>query len=224
MHVAGKKRAQLCPIMRSEGPETRILQTINAKSCNMTPGGRDGWKSGQQLDQTCVRSCNTVCGLNLSDATSLRVSASKSSFTLKRCSRILRQRVGKCKSKPHPTRLLIPSDGIWSPTIILSTLIHLCHPHSCSPFMSNEKTHDSARCKGLPDGHSEITSLRWIAVILQLPLFSNDMSFSLWLSGWKKKIFNLIPAVTVKIWQWLDDNCSERTAEFNHLKGFFYVE
>lgn len=89
-----------------------------------------------------------------------------------------------------PTHSPILSDGVWSPTFILSTLIHLCHPHSCSPFMSNEKRsplNDSARCRVLPDGHSGITSLRWIAVILQLPLFSNDMSFSLWLSGWKKK-------------------------------------
>lgn len=43
---------------------------------------------------------------------------------------------------------------------------------------------------GLPDGHSGIPSQTGIAVVSQLLLFDNDMSFSLWLSGRGGKIYN----------------------------------
>lgn len=133
-------------------------------------GGMDAAEKQAAAGPMYVQSCNAICRVNLSDVTSLRVNVSKSSFALKRCSRILgqlpaeggRRRAGKRKRNSPPTRSPIPSDGVWSPTFILSTLIHLCHPHSCSPFMSNEKrspSNDSARCRGLPDGHSGISEV-----------------------------------------------------------------
>lgn len=192
--------------MRSEGHKTRMLQNVSAKSCNMTPG-REGWmqwRSRQQLGPStsgAVTQSVELIYLMLLLYVSVRVNHlspwRNAALDFGAASSRRGTSAGGEAPKKHPlpplTHSPIPSDGVWSPTFILSTLIHPCHPHSCSPFMSNEKrspSHDSARCRGLPDGHSGITSQRWIAVTLQLPLFRNDMSFSLWLSGWKRKINN----------------------------------
>lgn len=146
--------------LKQESCRTSMLNLVTW----LQVGGMDAAEKQTASGPKYVRSCNAICRVNPSDATSLSVSVSKSSFALKRCRQISgqlpaeegRRWVGKCKSNLLPSpRSPIPSDGVWSPTFILSTLIHLCHPHPCSPFMSNEKRsplNDSARCRGLVDG------------------------------------------------------------------------
>lgn len=178
--------------MRSEGPETRILQNVNAKSCNAACNlGGMAAVAGPKY----VRSYNAICCVNLSDVTSLRVSASKSSLALRRCSLISgqlaskegRQQAEKGKGSPPLPPRLTHRFPLMTFDLLLFFFLH--------SFTSVTHTRVRLSCQMKNAGHGMILpvvrgsqmdiqgSHLWGELqLLQLPLFSNDMSFSLWLS------------------------------------------
>lgn len=69
---------------------------VQTKSCNITPSRRAGYcRELEAAGHKYVLSSNAICWTNISDVTAFSVSVSKSSFALKRNSRVWAALIGK---------------------------------------------------------------------------------------------------------------------------------